>query len=129
MIIDVPTKPFPPNKTLRHSKYTNTYTNEWKKCKIVVSSLRQIIKPGYGLAPRSHTFSSATTGSTHIGGPVSLFASSFFFSVYIFLLQYSLWLFSVDYILWLSLILTKQKKLLFIFIYLLSRFLLHFYAL
>lgn len=43
-----------------------------KLCCIVVSSLRQIIKPGYGLAPRSHTFSSATTtGSTHIGVPVS----------------------------------------------------------
>lgn len=38
----------------------------------VVSSLRQVIKPGYGLAPRSHTFSSATTaGSTHVGVPVS----------------------------------------------------------
>lgn len=42
----------------------------------VVSSLRQVIKPGYGLAPRSHTFSSATTtGSTHIGVPVSFSAS------------------------------------------------------
>lgn len=42
----------------------------------VVSSLRQVIKPGYGLAPRSHTFSSATTtGSTHIGVPVRFFAN------------------------------------------------------
>lgn len=51
-----------------------------------MSSLRQIIKPGYGLAPRSHTFSSATTtGSTHIGGPVSFFASYYyiFFSVFV----------------------------------------------
>ncbi|XP_040156476.1 actin-binding LIM protein 3 isoform X3 [Anopheles arabiensis] len=31
----------------------------------VVSSLRQVPKPGYGLAPRSHTFSSATSGSAH----------------------------------------------------------------
>lgn len=38
----------------------------------MVSSLRQIPKPGYGLAPRSHTFSSATTtGSTTHGAPVS----------------------------------------------------------
>lgn len=39
----------------------------------VVSSLRQVPKPGYGLAPRSHTFSSATTtpGSAHTGAPVS----------------------------------------------------------
>lgn len=37
-----------------------------------MSSLRQVPKPGYGLAPRSHTFSSATTtGSAHIGAPVS----------------------------------------------------------
>ncbi|XP_062553550.1 actin-binding LIM protein 2 isoform X3 [Armigeres subalbatus] len=34
----------------------------------VVSSLRQVPKPGYGLAPRSHTFSSATSGSAH-GAP------------------------------------------------------------
>lgn len=45
----------------------------------MVSSLRQIIKPGYGLAARSHTFSSATTGSTHIGGPVSLAFLPFFY--------------------------------------------------
>ncbi|XP_055613082.1 actin-binding LIM protein 1-like isoform X7 [Uranotaenia lowii] len=38
----------------------------------VVSSLRQVPKPGYGLAPRSHTFSSATSGSAH-GVPVSCF--------------------------------------------------------
>ncbi|XP_058466451.1 actin-binding LIM protein 3 isoform X1 [Malaya genurostris] len=31
----------------------------------VVSSLRQVPKPGYGLAPRSQTFSSATSGSAH----------------------------------------------------------------
>lgn len=43
------------------------------KCKnLVVSALRQVPKPGYGLAPRSHTFSSATTtGSARTGAPVS----------------------------------------------------------
>lgn len=52
---------------------------------IVVSSLRQVIKPGYGLAPRSHTFSSATTtGSTHIGVPVSFFASLRMYRSHIF---------------------------------------------
>lgn len=41
----------------------------------VVSSLRQVPKPGYGLAPRSQTFSSATSGSAH-GVPVSCFYCS-----------------------------------------------------
>ncbi|XP_055699830.1 actin-binding LIM protein 1 isoform X1 [Phlebotomus papatasi] len=35
----------------------------------VVSSLRQIPKPGYGLAARSHTFSSATTTGSAQGAP------------------------------------------------------------
>lgn len=42
---------------------------------VVVSSLRQIIKPGYGLAPRSHTFSSATSDSTQVVGPVSFWTN------------------------------------------------------
>lgn len=47
----------------------------------VVSSLRQVPKPGYGLAPRSHTFSSATTtdGSAQTGAPVSASFDQFSF--------------------------------------------------
>lgn len=43
---------------------------DWLICKLVVSSLRHIPKPGYGLAPRSHTFSS--TGGSVSALPVSL---------------------------------------------------------
>lgn len=52
----------------------------------VVSSLRQVPKPGYGLAPRSHTFSSATTtdGSAQTGAPVSASFDQFKFFYIIF---------------------------------------------
>lgn len=50
----------------------------------VVSSLRQIPKPGYGLAARSHTFSSATTTGSAQGAPVSFHCVYNFFLIYFF---------------------------------------------
>lgn len=42
------------------------------KKKIVVSALRHVPKPGYGLAPRSHTFSASTpAGGTTAVHPVA----------------------------------------------------------
>lgn len=55
---------------------------------VVVSSLRQVIKPGYGLAPRSHTFSSATSDSTQVVGPVSFLANKMIFTKITFLVYH-----------------------------------------
>lgn len=44
---------------------------------VVVSALRHVPKPGYGLAPRSHTFSSTGGSVSNIGvSPLSLFGGS-----------------------------------------------------
>lgn len=39
---------------------------------VVVSALRHVPKPGYGLAPRSHTFSSTGGSVSNIGVSLSL---------------------------------------------------------